>query len=356
MFNRIYELPLSKDYVRHWGVVEAVRELFQNALDSDSPFEYVIGVNSLQISSRFSKLEPKTLLLGTTSKADCKDKIGSFGEGYKIALLVLSREGRSVSILNGDRVWTPEFRYSNQYEDEILCIKESKYPAGRGKGLVFVINDLSQSELEQIKSTNMHMWDKIGQIIETSYGRILIEHPGKLFVNGLFVCDTELKYGYDVKPEFLKLERDRQTVSSFDLKFLAKDMWFETAQFEKIAFMISEEYPDMSYANYGTPALVKEACYQLFMDQYPGSIVASSQTELKQMVERGMQKVVYIGSSPYSESIRSSASYSNIVMPTLKSPSEKMDEWFKENRGHMRREAIVAFKVLLEESQKWKLK
>jgi len=356
MFNKIYELPLSKDYVRHWGVVEAVRELFQNALDSDSPFEYAIGTSSLHISSRFSKLEPKTLLLGTTSKADCKDKIGSFGEGYKIALLVLAREKRQVDIFNGELVWSPEFRYSKQYEDDILCIKETRNPQGRGKGLTFAVNDLSQSEIDQIISINMHMWDKIGQTIETSYGRILVDHPGKLYVNGLFVCDTEMKYGYDIKPEFLKLERDRQTVSSFDLKWITKDMWFETELFDKIATMISEQYPDMEYANYGTPELVKEACYQLFIKAHPNSVVASSQTELKQMVEKGMERVVFIGGGAYSGIVTSSSSYRTVELPKQMTPSEVLAEWLKENRSEMRTKAIVSFKTLHEKSKSWKLK
>jgi hypothetical protein len=37
MFNNTYELSLNKGYVAHWGVLEAVRELIQNGLDSDSP-------------------------------------------------------------------------------------------------------------------------------------------------------------------------------------------------------------------------------------------------------------------------------------------------------------------------------
>lgn len=355
MFSRVYELPLSKDYVRHWGVVEAVREIFQNAIDSDSPFEYTIGAESLRITSKFSKLEPKTLLLGSTSKADCTDKIGSFGEGYKIALLVLTRNNRTVTIHNGELLWMPEFKMNHHFGEEILCIRESKYAEGRGKGLSFTIEGLSQSDLNQITATNMHMWKSIGEVIDTSRGQIMIDHPGKLFVNGLFVCDTELKFGYNVKPEYLKLERDRQTVSSFDLKWLAKDMWFESGKYDQVAQMIADDVPDMEHANYGTPALVKEACYQIFIENHPGSVVASSQKELKEMVAQGMERVVYIGGS-YHSAVTSSKSYVEQVLPKLKSPSELMSEWFKENRGNMRREAIVSFKELMQNSTNWKLK
>lgn len=356
MLDKLYELPLSKEYVRHWGVVEALRELFQNALDSDSPFEYSIGTDSINITSKYSRLEPKTLLLGTTSKADAVDKIGSFGEGYKIALLVLAREDRRVVIYNNDIRWTPEFRMNKHFQEEILCIRESKYSEGRGKGLTFSISGLTQSEIDQVIETNMHMWDSVGQVIDTSYGSILLDHPGKLFVNGLFVCETRLKYGYNMKPEHLKLERDRQTVNSFDLKFTAKQMWFETKRYEQIAEMIAEEVEDLEYANYGTPEMVKEECYKLFVKNHPNSVAAGSQKELEALVAQGLERVVYIGGGTYHSCITTSPSYSKREAIIIKSPNTLMAEWFKENRQHMRREAIASFKALLIKSNEWKLK
>jgi hypothetical protein len=75
-------------------------------------------------------------LLGTTSKAGNKDAIGSFGEGYKIAMLVLTREEYIVEIDNGEKRWTPEFEYSRKYDEELLVIKETKLPY-KNKGLTF---------------------------------------------------------------------------------------------------------------------------------------------------------------------------------------------------------------------------
>lgn len=355
MFDKTYELPLSRHYVRHWGVTEAIRELFQNALDSDSPFEYELGEDFLVLRSRFSRLEPKTLLLGTTSKADAPDKIGSFGEGYKIALLVLEREGRKVSVMNNDLLWEPEFRHSKHFEEEILCVRERRLPENRGKGLAFLVAGLSREDLEAVVAMNMHMWPSVGRVVETSKGRILLEHPGKLFVNGLFVCETQLKYGYDMKPEFLKLERDRQTVSTFDLQFLAKDMWFETGQHEKIAELIADKAPDMHYANYGTPEVVREACYRLFQERHPGAVVASSQKELEQLVAQGLERVVVVNET-FRDCVVTSNSYMSREAVFVRSPKQVMEDWFRENRKHMRREGIVAFKELLAQAGGWKLK
>jgi len=147
MFNIVYELSLNKSYVRHWGALDAVRELIQNALDSDSPFQFEFMQEdddsfTLILTSANSTLSAGSLLLGATSKADDPDKIGSFGEGFKIALLVLTREGYTTRVDNGSKVWTPLFRWSKKYEDDLLCIEES---AGhqRHKGLTFLVSGLS---------------------------------------------------------------------------------------------------------------------------------------------------------------------------------------------------------------------
>ena len=55
------ELTLSRNYVPSWGVVEAVRELFQNALDqetmhpeNEASWEYDSTSNCLRIRNKTS--------------------------------------------------------------------------------------------------------------------------------------------------------------------------------------------------------------------------------------------------------------------------------------------------------------
>lgn len=357
MFEKTYELPLSRDYVRHWGVAEAVRELLQNALDSDSPLQWAFSSDSsrLRITSQYGRLEPKTLLLGTTSKAEANDKIGSFGEGYKIALLVLTREARVVTVLNNDIRWKPEFRHSKQFDADVLTIVEDKYPAGRGQGLTFLIDGLTPQDKAQIIEGTLQMQESIGEVYDTSKGQILVNRPGALYVNGLFVCTTQCKYGYNMKPEFLKLERDRKTVDSFDLAWVTKDMWFETGRADLIAQLMAEKAPDLEYANYGTPEIVKEACYQHFIQEHPGHVLAGSQDELKKLIAKGMTKTVYVGGGSYTAAVHASASYQRAV-PKLaeQTPTQILEGWLRENRGSMRTTAIVAFKELVKQSSTWK--
>lgn len=102
-----YNLNLNKNYCNHWGVWEAIREIIQNGLDQQTTnsdnqvsVDYNQNTKILSISNKNSTLERKTLLLGASNKSEDKDTIGQFGEGYKIALLVLTKLGINVVIKN----------------------------------------------------------------------------------------------------------------------------------------------------------------------------------------------------------------------------------------------------------------
>ena len=102
-----HQLTISPTYVQDWTYIEAVRELFQNALDNQVVdkdnimyFAYNEEAQELIIGNKTSKLEVNSLLMGYSSKRDDEDTIGRHGEGYKVALMVLLREGKTVTIQN----------------------------------------------------------------------------------------------------------------------------------------------------------------------------------------------------------------------------------------------------------------
>jgi len=354
MLSRSYELSLSKEYVSHWGMVEGVRELLQNAIDSESPFEWEFTEDKLLLHSRFSKLEPRTLLLGSSCKTDDPEAIGNFGEGYKIAMLVLTRLGYDVKIYNGRNTWVPEFRFNRKYEAEMLYVV-SHSASVTNEGVTFEVSGLSESDFGAIKDTCLHLQDEIGEIKQTNYGRILINKPGRLYVGGLFICTTDLQYGYDIDAKHITLERDRQTVSNWDLKMITTKMWFNIDDPDYIAKLIAAEIPDLEYADWGTPEIVREACYQHFRKQYPDEIIAKDQAELTTFISRGMEKVVVIGGN-YSRVVTSHPTYreERKACKVDISVQQEMEQWFKGNKQYMRKHAIVSFKKLLVEAKKWK--
>ena len=354
--QKIYELPLSRDYVRHWGMAEAVRELIQNQLDCSSAFEYeVIEDGTLLLHSRDETLRPNTLLLGQTSKADDEEAIGSFGEGYKIAMLVLTRMGYEVEIWNNDRLWIPKFIHNKKYDAEILCILDQSAKR-KNRGVTFAISGLSPDDCAEIQESCLQMQSVLGEIKSTAFGEILIDRGGKLYVGGLYICDTDLKYGYNLKPEYITLERDRQTVNGWDLKVCVRDMWFDTEEHDFIAQMMEEGVNDIAAAAWDQPQLVKDACYKRFRTQYPEAIVASSQQELDDLVKEGLVDVRYVGNSHgYYSGIVGGTDYKapEIAREPEQTPAQYVEQWYKENKRHMRRGGHLAMKKMVKKALLW---
>ena len=102
-----YELSISMDYVSNWTYIEAIREIFQNALDEQTVnkdnkmfVEYDKDSCVLRICNKKGCLDKNSLLLGVSSKRDDSSTIGQHGEGYKIATVVLLRNGHNIKIYN----------------------------------------------------------------------------------------------------------------------------------------------------------------------------------------------------------------------------------------------------------------
>lgn len=362
---KTYELPMTRSYVRHWGVAKAVQELLQNAIDSSAPFEHEFaegakGKTTLHITSRGITLPATTLLLGSTSKAEDDSSIGSFGEGYKIALLVLTRLGYTVVVRNGDKLWCPEFRMSETFGDEVLVIDEHELTGREEHSLTFTVGGLSDEDVIAISSSCLQMQDLEnvhGAVVKCPQGRILSNRPGKLYVNGLFVCDTEFKYGYDVKPEYLKLERDRQTVSAFDLAWVTKEMWFSTGKSELIASLIADGCADLKYANYGAPEKVKKACVDHFFGlNGEDAVTAGTPEEARVMKDAGVATAVYHNSTMHACVTESTAYKQPPTIIDITTPKAQLERWYNKNKRYMSRLPSANFKKLLQESANWSKK
>ena len=124
-----FELPLTPNYVRDWDFGMAVRELIQNGLgqqsvDAKSLFsvDYDPDTQKLKFTNARSRLKVNTLLLGRSSKSNDEDTVGQFGEGYKIAALVLNRLGKTFTIYNNmmNQIWTSKFKNSRKWLDKLL--------------------------------------------------------------------------------------------------------------------------------------------------------------------------------------------------------------------------------------------
>ena len=279
-----YELSLVKSYVQEWTAEDAIREIIQNAIDESNrvednamSVEYDPGEKTLIISNKKSVLTHDTLLLGNTSKATDDNMIGKFGEGYKLGILVLTRENHPVTIQNYGlkETWTARFVNSRRWKDEVLTIftdKSQIWNKPPHNNLSFVINNVDQMMYDEVVKKTLFLKDIYrGEYVEdnyakTSYGNILFEESekGRVYVNGLFVTTLEdLKYGYDIKTKYIEIGRDRNLIDSYKITKYTTLMWmyiqddfkdeiFELAYSEALDFSYDTEYvsiPETGYEN-----------------------------------------------------------------------------------------------------------
>lgn len=354
---KAYPLPIVRSYVRHWKLREAIRELIQNALDHDSPFEFSFADEVLTITSRRAFLEPKTLLLGSTSKADDAEKIGSFGEGYKLALLVLTREGYPVRLLNGPYEWTPAFVHSEVFGEEVLVINERRLGSDT-QAVEFQIGNIDAEAEAQVREMCLRMQPIMKDVIGVPQGHILPSRPGKLYVSGLYVCETEMQAGYDVKPEYLQLERDRQTVDGFKLKFLAKDMWLASKEWDLIYDLLERDAPDMEliqYESVNVPTALAEVAGERFATKNEGRIPVATQADAEKYTRSSN---TIIASRALSRVVSASSFYATRVVNEVKvkTPQQELEQWLEKNKRYLSRLPKTAFKKLIVQSKEWTVK
>lgn len=251
MSNSTVHLTISRDYVVKWGVWESARELIQNAFDTKK-YEIVYTDNELIITTKAGALDRRNLLLGVSSKRDDDSTIGTYGEGFKLAMLVLLREGKSVSIKNGKDLWSPHFSHHPELHHECLALSIFEGAVeGESDTVTFTVGNLSKAEIADIQSKTLHNFDS--DVIEAANDGSFCwstprNQPSKLYVGSLYVCDLGKKFmlSYNFAPNILHLDRDRQTVSDFHLAMEATRMMAMAGSYDLLAELAENSADDVS--------------------------------------------------------------------------------------------------------------
>ena len=219
-----YEITISPNYVSNWGINEAIREILQNAIDADKngykKSIYYSG-DTLYINNEGISLSAKDLILGCSSKSDQDGMIGKYGEGFKLALVVLLRKGMNVYVDNNDKLWNPSFKVSEQFGTQVLNIEESD--DGRREGLTFVISPIDQQLYNSLLNYFPCIDESFGNVVNCDNGQILLDKQfkGKMYVEGLYIqTDDNFQYGYNFNSDVVELDRDRKAINYYELRAL----------------------------------------------------------------------------------------------------------------------------------------
>lgn len=337
-----FDLGMSINYCPTWGVVESVREFFQNAHDEEivNPenkmyFGYDKDSKTLCIGNKNGRLTTNTLLLGQSSKRDNSETIGQHGEGYKVATVVLLRNGKGVKVYNraDKEVWTAKTIKSRRYQADVVVFdieKVSIFKSVPDHDLIFEISGIDEDEYNAIVDSNLFLQDlregedyitsNPGYPLTTRMCKVLTgeKHAGKLFVGGLYVTTSKYaKYGYDFAPGLVKLDRDRGFIDGIDLQFLTAKVISATGDTELINE--AKNFWDGSYFKYylssyksvfdnNSYAEMFDKSYQEFLDENgEDAIPVQTTDDFNRLSRNGFNPVLveekdfffYSGSSMY---------------------------------------------------------
>ena len=325
-----FTLPISDGYVASWGLWEAVREIWQNAMDAadeDPNCAVVLSYEDevLRIETSIGSLDPSTLVLGSTSKKDRPGQRGKFGEGYKLALLVLARLGLPTLINTGDEVWTARLEYDENFTCNVLNIYTGR--ALQRDGVLFSIDGVTEEQWAQVQA-NMRL--------PADEGSVILEQPdqvGRIYVGGLYVTTVkDFKCGYSFKAGEISLDRDRGMVSGFDLAYKTSQMWTERGG-ARSAQLLKEEARDVAYVESHAAAAspISLSVLSSFHGFYGTQVVpVSSQEEIERATAAGVKWALV--PEPVKNLLRLVKSW---FIPTTKSPAELLRDFKKKYQWRM---------------------
>lgn len=304
---RKYELSISADYVPEWGTTEAIREFFQNSIDEETRdpgnkmfFDYDEKEEVIRIGNKHSDLDIKTLLFGVTTKNKDSSMIGNYGEGYKIATVVLLRLGKSIVFKNYCRreIWRPRLVKSRRYGGVLVPTffvdTEAIWNKVPEHSLIIEVGGVTQEEYENVKSCNLHLQDSYSHR-DTSYGSVLDgeENKGRIFVGGLYICNEErLDIGIDFKPNVIRLERDRNMVNGFDVQWYAARMIEELDDAEMTKRSLNS-YSGVYISTSRVSKELREEIAEDFINEHGAKAVpVSNQGDMDRLKKRGYKPVI----------------------------------------------------------------
>ena len=220
--------PITLDYVKDWGAWEVVREFASNALDADPGFRMTLSTEknttkkTLFIRSQGASLGIRHLLFGVSEK-DSPDARGQFGEGLKLALLVLTRMGLVAYIhtkelhlwnapaeIQGELVFKVRWKNHDAYDQDKTYVEIPNWPY-----------ELFEERFLRPGDPRILFTDPFGR-------SILEQDSPDIFVKGIWVQKAKgygrgYTFGYDLVET--EMNRDRGVVDAWKVSAEVGKLW-----------------------------------------------------------------------------------------------------------------------------------
>lgn len=232
------ETAISTEYVPNWGMVEAIREVLQEAFDARTKYNCEIrfhrGKNKFIIEDNGPGLPISDLALGKSSKRDDNNLIGQFGEGLKLAMLVIAREGREMLIDTVNYRIKPEIKFSKALGCNVLAFKIREN--SRKIGTRFEI-ECTTEEVEKAKQ----FFKELRKEKTVNLGDPIISLPGgKIFINGVLAAEgIKSLFSYNFQGVGKEAQnRDRTVVDMRQLEELVRNALEKTKSKKVVSHLL----------------------------------------------------------------------------------------------------------------------
>jgi len=247
--NIVINYGIGENYLKDWGIQEALREIYQNFIDYGN-FTQKIGTIikyngidyvNITLSNNFKPDNFSFLKIGESQKEDKENSIGQHGEGLKMAFLIFLRLNYLIELKANNHIIKPIWS-EQPILGTTLALKFIPFDLNNKFIISFII---PKSEFDYF---NNNLIKKKDIIYSNSYHGDIVDKPvGNIYSGKLFVCNLKnIKKSYNFPPARLKLDRDRKVPGSFEVSYHSSKI--NEAQAE-INF-VDQNYDDYRYINY----------------------------------------------------------------------------------------------------------
>ena len=206
-----YNLNLTENYVAHWGLTEAIRELLANNIDESGTMSYS-AQTQVNPTDRLSEIKFTTsrelpldvFLLGYSVKAN-NHAIGQYGEGLKLAMLVLTRLHKIVLFKSGAYSYRFFFEIPEGFEVRTLHVEREELSGYEDEnqpvvGTIISIFDVPRSVIE-----DQYTYAPLDSVIKNKHGLFC---QGLMVEKDFYVRVENVEYGINLNT-VVRGNRDR---------------------------------------------------------------------------------------------------------------------------------------------------
>ena len=210
---------ISENYIKDWTLEDAYREILQNFVDYGE-YDVIIQKHEerdiIIISNDFEPTSTDLLIIGESTKKE--NKIGKYGEGLKMAALVLLRNGYYLDIHTTNFIAKFKLIINPTTTVKTLGVEIEEITNGSGVGKFDVVISAPSDEFKKYQDTLIKPEDLLHT--REGFGSIVNREKGNLYVGGIFVCNLhKLNFAYNLLPKNIQLDRDRKIPRDFEVKW-----------------------------------------------------------------------------------------------------------------------------------------